>query len=232
MRTLPLLLAVALAVPSALNAQGQLHEPTVAEHRVLDPAISAITRVLDRFGDDDWDKTSDSFGDNVLVSDDPDVPLDIDQNFERTYSVRQDSNRWHAVIEPLMQQLQQSMAGSDYAAQRRVGGKIRSLSTVTVDVYINRADFSVDTTVTGTTRVTIAGAALAYRVPPDSGAESQGPTYTIGFGKWRGQRFAFVHRPKSAAIENIVVRITGADDRIRDVLAHVDWRMLGSVLTP
>jgi len=199
---------------------------------VLDPAISAITQVLDRFGDDDWDKASDSFSDDVLVSDDPDVPLDIDQNFERTYSVRQGSHRWHTVIEPLMAQLQQLMTGGDYAAQRRVGGKIRSLSDVTVDVYVNRADLSVDTTTPGTTRIVVPGAALGYRVPPDSGFETQGSTYTIGFGSWHGQRYRFVHHPRTAAIENIVVQIKGADDRIRDLLARVDWRPLDGVLTP
>lgn len=230
MRHTASLLIATLVVPRALA--GQLHEPTAAEHHVLDPAISAIAHVLDRFGDDDWDKASDSFSDNALVSDDPDVPLDIDQNFERTYSVRQGSHRWHTVIAPLMGQLQQLMAGGDYAAQRRVGTRIRSLSDVTVDVYINRADFSVDTTVPGTTRVVVAGAALAYRVPPDSGFETQGPTYTIGFGDWQAQRFRFVHRPKTAAIENIVVQIRGADDRIRDLLARIDWHVLDRVLTP
>jgi len=224
------LLIAALLVPAALA--GQLHEPTAAERHALDPAISAITRVLDHFGDDDWDKASDSYSDNVLVSDDPDVPLDIDQNFERTYSVRQGSHRWHTMIEPLMGQLQQLMTGGDYAAQRRVGGRMRSLSDVTVDVYINRADFSVDTTVPGTTRVVVPGAALAYRVPPDSSLETQGPTYVIGFGKWHGQRYTFVHRSRTAAIENIVVQMRGADDRIRELLSRIDWRPLDAVLTP
>jgi len=208
-----------------------MHEPTAAEHRVLDPAIATINQLLDRFGDDDWEKTNDLFGGEVLVSDDPDVPLDIDQNFERTYSVRHDSHRWHALIEPLMQQLQQLLGGQDYEAQRRIGGKIRSLSDVTVDVYVNRADFAVDTTVPGTARVTVPGASLAYRAPPDSGFESQEPTYTIGFGNWRAQRFGFVHRPRTPYIENVVVALKGADDRIHELLTHIDWKVLNGELT-
>ena len=231
MRTTAVVLLTLVTIPAG-RAAAQLHEPTSAEHRVLDPAIAAITRLLDQFGDDDWQKSNDLFGGDVLVSNDPDVPLDIDQNFERTYSVRQGSHRWQTVMEPLVRQLQQLTQGGDYAAQRRVGGKIRSLSGVTVDVYINRADFGVDTTVPGLTHVTVKGASLALRSPPDSGFETQGPTYAIGFGAWRGDGpFHFVHGPRTPWIENIVVIVKGADDRIQELLTRIDWAALNGVLT-
>jgi hypothetical protein len=55
-------------------------------------------------------------------------------------------------------------------------------------------------------------------------------------GKWDETngvyRNAFVHPPNSPFIENLEIRIYGADDRIKELLHKIDWKQVNAALTP
>jgi len=236
-----MLLAAGLAAAALAPAAAQhLHPPTAAEQRALDPMIAALTRILDRFGGPDWNKDADSWTGNPLVSDDPDVPLDIDQNFERTYRVRDGSARQRTVLQPLRARLTSATQSGDMSEAVRVGHRLRALSEVTVHVAINEAALSVDSANGGNAAVTLPGAALALRLRPDADADSMTAHYALAFGNWRTARwdgdnqafaYTFVHRGHAAAIENVVLEIRGADDRIRELLRTLPWTDINTALT-
>ena len=44
--------------------------------------------------------------------------------------------------------------------------------------------------------------------------------------------YYFAHPPNSPFIENVEIRIYGADDRIQQLLRKVDWKEVNLALTP
>ena len=43
--------------------------------------------------------------------------------------------------------------------------------------------------------------------------------------------FAFKHPQNSAFIENVEIRIGGADDRIQQLIRAIDWRQVNTAMT-
>ncbi|HVP37580.1 MAG TPA: hypothetical protein VMS93_00195 [Candidatus Saccharimonadales bacterium] len=232
-------LALAAALPAAARpARAELRPPTPAESRALRRILGAVQQVLDRLGSDDWEKTSDLYDGEPLVNSAPDVPLDINQNFERVYRVRRGSHRYSTRLWPLMERLEQV---PDLAGKQQVGAEIQRLSWVTADVHINMRSAPIGQPPARNRDLGVAGAAFAYALNPgDSPDAGHGSYFILGFGNWRGARwdgenlgyrFAFAHRPGTPFVENVVIRIWGADDRIRELLRAVDWNQLNAALT-
>src|SRR5205823_2788222 len=86
---------------------GKLRPPTPAEQQVLQKYENVINKTLDQFQSADWDENVDySVNDDVAVAPDSGRPLDVDEMFQRTYRVRNGSERWNRIIAPAMAKMQ------------------------------------------------------------------------------------------------------------------------------
>ena len=119
-----------------------------------------------------------------------------------------------------------------------IGDKVKSLSQLTVYLYINRAqlDFHPDPQ----NDFKIPGAAFAQKIPGQYLNSEKGYSYYIGIGHWGNARwdenhgwvtFQFLHPKHTPFIENMVLVFFGAEDRVKELLSTADWKLLNDSLT-
>ena len=76
--TLPLIWSLEAAGQQA--SEGGLRDPNPQERQILTHYREVIGKVLDQFQSDDWEEKIDyEITDDVSVSGDPDVPLDVNE---------------------------------------------------------------------------------------------------------------------------------------------------------
>jgi hypothetical protein len=229
-------LLVSFSLLFASSANAQLRDPTPSEKPVLDKAVTVIVKTLDQFNSDDWDKEQDFYSGEIAVNGHADVPMDIDNNFERQYHVRRNSDRYNALIKPIEEKIATAMQQSDYATVQKLGKQNKAVSWLTVDVYINRRTANVFlTNHTKTSRLNVNGIPYAYKTKGDDGETE----YSLLFGNWEtaqsgeyGLSYHFKHPHVTPYIENIVFILHGADDRIQQLLKTVSWADVQNALTP
>lgn|SRR6185437_8640128 len=235
MKTLAIALVLLLSAP---GLKAQLRDATPAEQHVLDKAVAVITRTLDQFNSNDWDKTQDYYSGEIAVNPRPAVPLDIDNNFERQYMVRVNSDRYDRLIKPIVEKISDAMQQNNTALVLSLGKQNKALVSLRVDVYINRQNLDFNLHGKDVFPLHITGTAYGYKV---KGGENgnEGNSYWLLFGNWAAARpnqygmgFSFVYPKKTPYIENIAMVIQGADDRINELLNNVDWQAMNNALTP
>ncbi len=237
MRTRLHLAVVCFLIAAVVVAVAELRSPTAAEKAALDKYLAAVNPVLDQFQGDDWDENVDYSLDNPMVNtNDPGVPLDIDELTQRTYTVRNGSQRYNEKIAPSMQQLLDP--GGNMSAKQKIGQQVQGLMRVQVQVHFNRANLGFEPAPANNHDLHIPGAAFAYKI--DDSAFGHGTAYILAFGNWNNSKwdaehgwyhFHFAHPQNTPYIENIEVRIYGADDRIQQLLHSIDWNALNNGLT-
>ncbi|MBS1919289.1 MAG: hypothetical protein JST17_03445 [Bacteroidetes bacterium] len=205
-------------------------KPNDAQKKVLDKAIPIIIKILDQFNSPDWELSSDFYSD-PSVSINPSVPLDIDQNFEREYKIKNNSDRFNRLIKPINERINELMQQQPipYDSVKALGEKQKSMSNVTVYVYINRK--TLDITPDPKTDLKIPGVAIAQKAPGEYFKSNKGYSYWLCFGNWKTANFKFKHPNNTPYIENIVVIFFGAEDRVQELLQKIDWRILNDALT-
>ena len=161
-------------VAAAVSAFAALRAPTPAEQTAIDKYAKTVNKVLDQFRSDDWDENIDYAIDDVSVNtNDPGVPLDINELTQRTYTVRNGSQRFNEKIAPSMQQL---MSSSDMNAKVKIGQQMQSLMRMQVQVHFNRANLGFEPAPANNHDLHIPGAAFAYKI--DDSAFGHGlPTF-------------------------------------------------------
>lgn len=228
-----------------LHLAGMLHaqavvDPDAAQKKVLDKAIPRIIQVLDQFNGRDWELTSDFYNGKPLIGLSSGVPLDIDQNFERQYKTAENSERFNRLLKPIYDRINELMKQqpAPYDSILALGDKMESLSNITVYVYINRENL--ETHPDPKKDLSIPGAAFAHRDTGQYFQSEKGYSYYLGFGNWKAAtwdaahgwlHFNFIHPRHTPYIENIVVIFFGADDRVKELLNKVDWKILNDALT-
>ncbi len=226
------LLGVCLSVAmlcAASRAQAPVREPTPPEKKVLEQYTSVIHTFLDSFDSDDWDTNVDfDVDDNVLVNTGNTYPLDVDELIQRSYTVKKDSQLYQREIAPFLAKMQQ-MSPTEMA---QAGKKLKMLR-LEVQVHFNRAAAENDAKTR--TQLQIPGAAYSYQTEQSEDRRSQ--TVVLLFGDWKSARtedngltFHFKHPPHTPVIENVVVRLQGSPDRIRELLKSADWKKVNSAL--
>ena len=220
---------------TSILACAVLRPPNPAEKQVLEKYESVINKVLDQFQSDDWDENVDySVGDDVNVSTNTGRPLDVDELFQRTYRVRNDSARWNQVVGPQMAKLE---AEPDMSKKMAIGQALQALTSVEVEVHFNSA-VSIDAPPPGKGYIQVPGAAMAYRATANP--FTHGSAYVLLFGNWQAMKwdagknaypFHFAHPQNTAYIENVVIQIYGADDRIQELLKKIDWNAVNAGMT-
>jgi hypothetical protein len=225
---------VTLLLASTL-VHAELRPPTPAEKKVVENFAAVMNKVLDQFQSDDWDeKIEYSIDDFAVNTVDPGVPLDIDEMMQRTYDVHRGSARFQNLIAPKMAGLN----SPDMQEKVKAGRAIQDLMHVTVMVHFNRNSGGVNPPPAKNKDLQIPGAAYSYKI--NNGVTSHGSAYILLFGNWHaakwndsegGYRFLFAHKQLTPYIENAVVEIYGADDRIQELLHKIDWNEVNNALT-
>lgn len=223
------------------EARGQSKRPPTAEERaMLVRYRDALHGVLDQIPDEDWVESENyrfDVDDQAEVSNDPDVPLDIDESMTREYRLRPESKparEQMARLQPLLEKMQANPTDPSIMAQMQKAAK--SIKLI-VNVHFNRLSESVDGPPGSLTDLKLAGAALAFKSKPD---EHGDVSAVLLFGNWKAAtwnaqdkwlRFHFRRLGRYPAIENIVFEMNGSPERIDALLKTVDWKVVAGALT-
>jgi len=230
-----------LALISSLQAAGQpgsegdLRDPNPQERQILMHYREVIGKLLDQFRSDDWDEKIDyEITDDVSVSGDPDVPLDINELIQRSYTIRPGSALYQKEVAPLAEKL---TATTDPNEMARLA-KQRKVTNLTTEVHFNRLCVGLDSVPAAGSDLHIPGTAMAYHVKPAK--LGRGAAVVLMFGNWKTAtwnadnscaRYKFKHAAHQPAIENVVIELDGSPERIDQLLKSVKWDDVNSALT-
>jgi hypothetical protein len=229
------LMALALIWSLEANGQGNLRDPNPQERKILMHYREVIGKVLDQFQSDDWEEKVDyEITDDVSVSGDPDVPLDVNELIQRSYNIRQGSALYQKEVAPLAEKL---TATSDPNEMARLA-KQRKVTNLTVEVHFNRLCVGMDSAPAAASDLHIPGAAAAYHIKPAK--FGRGAAVVLLFGDWKTatwnadnscDRFKFKHAAHQPAIENVIIQMDGSPERIDQLLKTVKWDNVNAALT-
>ena len=211
-------------------------KPTDAEDKAVNKYTAAMNKVLDQLRSDDWDETVDYTIEHPMVNPMDDRPLDIDELMQRTYHVRPGSKRYQTVVLP---KLQKMALEKDLTQKQLQGALAQDLMHLQVEVHFNMLVVPMISAPDAKHDPKIPGATFVHQ--DRNNPFGHGVAYVLFFsngrpGKWDETngvyRNAFVHPPNSPFIENLEIRIYGADDRIKELLHKIDWKQVNAALTP
>ena len=238
-RKLVAVLAMTVLFPlrgvSQRSEGGELRPPNAQEKPILIHYREVVAKLLNQFRSDDWEETIDyEMTDEVQISNDPDVPLDVDQMSQRSYLIRTGSALYEKEIAPFAAKLSAMKDPNEMASL----AKQMKMMNFSVELNFNRAEASLDPPPPGNPDLHVPGAALAYRLKPYK--FDKGTSVILLFGNWKaatwnantgGDRFKFKHSPHQPAIENIVIQLDGSPERIDQLLHGVNWQVVNDALT-
>ena len=247
------IVVVAAIVSIAVNVAAQSRRPpTPAETTVLARFLDTMKPILDRFVDANWQVKENGFPadpSRFSISIKAGVPLDDCFGGDRTWSVTEGSPRFNSRLKPLYDRARslsdalvaKYKAGQDATAEakglERLHEAITSASEVTIEVCANSP--IVEAAALHSSEPSLASGVVARRVDGACGVDVPN-CYILVFGDWSTARlnaadklydFHFVHPAASPYLEDIVIKLHGADDRIQEMLKAVDWRRVDDALT-
>jgi hypothetical protein len=212
-------------------AQQPMRAPTAEERTILTNYANVLHSILDQIPDDNWVENEHrryDVDDQVEVSNDPDVPLDINESITREYIIRSGSPLEADRIKVLEPLLEKFKANPTDPATSLALQKADKPTRITVEVHFNRLGAPIDYAPGSAADLKISGPAAAYKSTDSRGEES----VVLLYGNWKaGSRFRFRRPGRYPAIENIVIDITGDPDRIDHLLQTVNWKSVNSALT-
>jgi hypothetical protein len=234
-------LFVVLAWPGNAEAVAQsMRPPTPEERTMLVHYRDALHSILDQIPNDDWVENENvrfDVDDDAEVSNDPDVPLDINETMTREYRIRPGSKLEQeqvARLTPLMEKFKASPTDPAIGAEIQ---KAAIPNKLIVNVHFNRLSVSLDGPPVFLTDLRLPGTAMAFKSKADKASEV---SVVLLFGNWKTAtwngssqwlRYHFRRPGRYAAIENIVVEMTGSPTRINELLKSVDWKVADWPLT-
>ena len=188
-------------------------------------------------------------------------PIGLSQNFERVYKVQENSKRFNTLLKPLylkLQELNSKYAEEYQAIQSKsakeqedflskpnptvdslttIGNKAEELSELDVYVYIN--DGYIQGKPVNEPDVNVRGASLVTKLNHGYYQMDNWTSYFLAFGDWKDLKYnneynCYYYKfknTKTSSIQNIVIVITGAPDRMKELMNKIDWSVLNKGLT-
>lgn len=222
-------------VPVAMFGFFSKRQPTAAEEKAITKYVTAVNKVLDQVGGPDWDEHIDQKIEHPMVNLMDDRPLDVDELLRRTYEVRPGSKRFQTLIAPRQQKLTLVKDASQRDLQR---AQMEDLKYLEVEAHFNLFVVPMMTGPDPKHDPKVPGATFVHQ--DRNNPFGHGVAYVLFFsngraGKWDETngvyRNTFVHPPNSPYIENVEIRIYGAEDRIHELLRKLDWKQVNAALT-
>lgn len=211
------------------------HPPTPKERKVLEKYSRVIDNVLAQFKDETWQENVDQSLANVEVDPNSEFPLHVNAFVQRTYLVRDNSQRYKEMVLPLVRQM---VLTSDLDQKRELNQQVQDLTRIQVQVRLNQPHIAVTPKPEDNHDLQIPGTALAYKI--DDTRFFSGSGYVLLFGdpkalSWNSYHnwfdYKFMSGTNASSLENVEFLITGAEDRIQELLRTVDWKQVNSALT-
>lgn len=230
------LLALCCASPALLYALiGRAPNP--AERKVLAKYAHAVNSVLSQFRSPDWQEKIDISGENPHVApNDANIPLTVDEIFQRTYDLKPGTPRYKAAVGALEQK---RAAEKDIGEKQLLKAQMEDHLHVQVQIRSNVPSINLNPPPSPALDLHVPGAAFAYK--QRSNPYGYGVAYVLAFGNWKAAHwfassavyeFHFRHPGNSPFIENVEVRLYGSEERIRELLRKVKWAEINTGLTP
>ncbi|MGC2694475.1 MAG: hypothetical protein WA738_01655 [Candidatus Angelobacter sp.] len=235
MRQTRRLVLMCMVVPTAMFGFYQKRQPTPAQQKAITKYSVTVNKVLDQFRSPDWEETIDYTIEHPMINPADDRPMDIDELIQRTYQLRKGSKRYQTVIAP---KLQKMAAEKDPSKKQFMAAQIEDLMHLQVQVHFNMRVVPLITGPDSKIDPKIPGATFVHQ--DRNNPFSHGVAYVLFFsngkaGRWEEvndvYRNFFVHPANTPFIENLEVRIYGAEDRIKELLHKIDWKQMNSALT-
>jgi hypothetical protein len=217
---------------------------------VLTRFIGAVGSTDSRYADENWQVRGGTYPEDAShesIAVHATIPLDDCVGGDRTWTVRENSPLFKAKLLPLYERVKtladamasKYAAGQDASTERRelerLNGQIKNTNEVSMDVCGNSPGIAAAALAPG--QPSLLPAVAAHKVPSDvcGGAPA---CYVLAFGDWKSARlggsrdrydFHFAHPAGSPFLENIVIQLKGADDRIQEML-KADWARVAAAL--
>ncbi len=188
-------------------------------------------------------------------------PIPLSQNFERIYKVQGNSKRFNTIIMPLNNKLQElnSKYQEEYQAIQSksakeqeefmsksnptmdsltsIGNKAEELNEIDVYAYIN--DDYIEGKPINDPDINVRGADMVTKLNHGYYQKDYWTTYYLAFGNWKSIKmdkefkcyYYKFKKTKTASIQNIVIVLTGAPDRMKELMNKIDWSVLNKALT-
>lgn len=223
-------------VPLSLFGLLMPRKPTPVEQKAIANYSLHINKVLNQFRGAEWTEKIDFELTDTMVNPDSNRPLDITELFQRTYDARTTSPRYKKLIVPMVRKMEKE---KDTAEKHLQKAQIEDLLHVRVQVNCNVLVTTLHPGPEKKNAVNVPGAIAAYK--DEDNRYGYGSSYLLLFGnpkaaKWDPASlyfyYYFAHPPNSPFIENVEIRIYGADDRIQQLLRKIDWKEVNLALTP
>ena len=225
---------VLVGVPAATGLPPD-RDPSAQEKEILNRYTGAVDSLLDSFTNETWEEDEGhrfELGANVMVSNDPDVPFNINESIERQYQVRRDSKVFAEKYGALLAKIEQT---SDINEKMKLSEQL-PYTRVRVRVYFNQLNFEVKPAPPGNAPLALRGPALAYGVAAES---NRSAAVLLLFGDWQNAtwdaknhwyHYHFQRRGFYPAIENIVIQVDGNPDRVDELLHTANWAAINDGL--
>lgn len=231
-----IVLTLCAVIPLSMFGLLMPRKPTPEEQKAITNYAAHMNKVLDQFRSPQWEEKVDFTLSDTMVNPDSNRPMDLTEIFQRTYDLRTTSAHYKAVILPKVRQMEKVKDPSEKHLQH---AKIEDLLHVQVKVNCNVLVTTLHPGPGKKNAVIVPGAYAAYK--DEDNPYGYGASYVLLFGNAKSSRwdpaagyfyYYFVHPPNSPNIENIEIRIYGADDRIQQLLKTVNWKEVTQALTP
>src|SRR5215831_2334502 len=190
------------------NAQS-VRELNSAEKAAIGKVSTAITEAFNNFDTPDWEKVQDYYSEPEVTIH-PVVPIDIDQNFQRDYQMKEQSTSFNKLIMPLINKVNAYMEQKKYDSVQALGKTISALRKFTLYAYVNRQNINIHPGAQNLTPFQLKGCDFAYQSNEDQ-YSNKTKTYWLLFGNWSKAQwdqengwlhFRFNHQPNTPYVEN------------------------------
>jgi len=231
-----IVLLLCAAVPLSMFGVLMPRDPTPEELKAINKYKLHMNKVLDQFRSAAWEEKIDFGLVQPMVNPNSDRPIDLTEIFQRTYEARKSSARYKTLVVPMVQKAQKQ---KDQGEKQLQMARVEDLLHIQVRVICNVLVSTLHPGPEKKNAVVVPGAISAYR--DEHNPFGYGASYTLLFGSKKAARwdpnagyyyYHFAHPHDSPNIENIEIRIYGADDRIKQILRTVDWTEVNKALTP
>lgn len=196
----------------------------------------------------------------VPVSDDGTGAIGINQNFERIYMVREGSKRFNTLLKPLtdrMDVLTNKVSGEMQEISKKsikeqeafmqdnptsdslnnISNQLNNLNEVDVYAYIDCG--YIEGRPFNDPDINLRGADMVTKMDKGYFSSEFKNTYFLAFGNWKNikldTKFNYYYykfkNTKTPSIQNIVIVLTGAPDRMKELMNKIDWSVLNNALT-